>query len=170
MTNYKVLNESLVDIIFESGSELEKMKTFVSGLCNYNGEKNKLNCTDLAILAGQNGNGRLFDSFNWGFLENDLNIVYLTLYEASKESEKLAAFSLSSSFFGAVAVNFFLLVMHHYNNELFFDSGKSIFRGFDGFGGGYKRKNKSQDPAYKKRKLRAEIELTSRNGNDDEEQ
>ena len=60
--------------------------------------------------------------------------------------------------------------MHHYNNELFFDSGKSIFRGFDGFGGGYKKKNKSQDPAYKKRKLRAEIELTSRNDNDDEEQ
>ena len=96
-------------------------------------------------------------------------IVYLTLYEASRESEK-AAFSLSSSFFGAVAVYFFLLVMHQYNNELFFDSGKSIFRGFDGFGGGYKRKNKSQDPAYKKRKLRAEIELISINDNDDDEQ
>ena len=53
--------------------------------------------------------------------------------------------------------------MHHYNNELFFDTGKSIFTGFDGFGGGYKKKNKDKDPAYKKRKLRAEIELTSKN-------
>ena len=53
--------------------------------------------------------------------------------------------------------------MHHYNNELFFDTGKSIFTGFDGFGGGYKKKNINKDPAYKKRKLRAEIELTSKN-------
>ena len=53
--------------------------------------------------------------------------------------------------------------MHHYDNELFFDNGKSIFTGFDGFGGGYRKKNKDQDPAYKKRKLRAEIEITSNN-------
>ena len=66
-------------------------------------------------------------------------------------------------FFGAVAIYFYLLVMHHYDNELFFDNGKSIFTGFDGFGGGYRKKNKDQDPAYKKRKLRAEIEITSNN-------
>ena len=63
---------------------------------------------------------------------------------------------------------FYLLVIHHYNNEIFFDSGKSIFTGFDGFGRGYKKKNREQDPAYKKRKLRAEIELTSRNEEQDE--
>ena len=53
--------------------------------------------------------------------------------------------------------------MHHYNNDIFFDSGKSIFKGFNGFEGGYKRKNINREPAYKKRKLRAEIELTSKN-------
>ena len=58
---------------------------------------------------------------------------------------------------------FFLLVIHHYNKELFFDSGKSIFTGFDGFGRGFQKKNYNKDPAYKKRKLRAEIELTSKN-------
>ena len=79
------------------------------------------------------------------------------------ESRILAALSLCSSFFGAVAVYFFLLVMHHYNNELFFDSGKSIFTGFDGFGGGYKKKVHEKDPAFKKRKLRAEVEMTSKN-------
>ena len=70
-------------------------------------------------------------------------------------------------------------MLHHYNNELFFDSGKSIFTGIDGFGRGYKTKNHNKDPAYKKRKIRSEIELTSKNDevsnykdinkNDDEE-
>ena len=111
--------------------------------------------------------GGIFGSFDCSFVKSDLNVLYTALYDASVESRNLAALSLSASFFGAVAVYFYLLVMHHYNNELFFDSGKSIFRGFDGFGGGgYKKKNRNQDPAYKKRKLRAEIELTSRNEED----
>ena len=89
--------------------------------------------------------------------------LYTAIYDASVESRILSALSLCSAFFGAVAIYFYLLVMHHYDNELFFDNGKSIFTGFDGFGGGYRKKNKDQDPAYKKRKLRAEIEITSNN-------
>ena len=114
-----------------------------------------LNCNDLPELAAQNEG--LFGSFKCGFLKTDLNLVYRALYDASVESRILAACSLCASFFGAVAVYFYLLVLHHYNNELFFDSGKSIFTGFDGFGGGYKTKNRNQDPAYKKRKLRSDI-------------
>ena len=105
----------------------------------------------------------ILGSFDCGFLKSDLHRLYKTLYDASTESRILSALSLSSSFFGAIAVYFYLLVIHHYNNELFFDSGKSIFTGFDGFGKGYTKKNYNQDPAYKKRKLRAEIELTSKN-------
>lgn len=107
--------------------------------------------------------GGLFGLFDCGFLDIDLQHLYRTLYDASVESRILAALSLCSSFFGEIAVYFFLLVLHHYNNELFFDTGKSIFTGFDGFGGGYKKKIHEKDPAYKKRKLRAEIELTSKN-------
>ena len=107
--------------------------------------------------------GGLFGLFDCGFVDIDLQHLYRTLYDASVESRILAALSLCSSFFGAIAVYFFLLVLHHYNNELFFDTGKSIFTGFDGFGGGYKKKIHDKDPAYKKRKLRAEIELTSKN-------
>ena len=102
-------------------------------------------------------------SFDCRFLKYDLNQLYRAISDASVESRILAALSLCISFFGAVALYFFLLVMHHYNNELFFDSGKSIFTGLDGFGGGYKKKIHDKDPAYKKRKLRAEIELTSKN-------
>ena len=105
-------------------------------------------------------------SLDCGFLKNDLHHLYSILSDSSKESRKLSTLSLCSAFFGAVAVYFYLLVIHHYNNELFYDYGKSIFTGFDGFGRGYTKKNKNEDPAYKKRKLRAEIELTSRNEED----
>ena len=117
-------------------------------------------CNEIKESINSEGFGYSFDC---GFLSNDLHHLFRTLSDASVESRILAALSLCSSFFGAVAVYFYLLVMHHYNNELFFDSGKSIFTGFDGFGGGYKKKVHDKDPAFKKRKLRAEIELTSKN-------
>ena len=107
-------------------------------------------------------------SFDCTFLQSDLHHLYKALYDASTQSQYLSALCLCSSFFGAISVYFYLLVIHHYNNEIFVDSGKSIFTGFDGFGRGYKKKNRDQDPAYKKRKLRAEIELTSKNDDQDE--
>ena len=138
-------------------------ETIKENFCDEEG-KDKLKCSvfdDLCERASQIGG--LFGSFDCGFVKDDLYNLLWTLDDASTESRILAATSLSASFFGAVAIYFFLLVMHHYNNELFFDTGKSIFTGFDGFGGGYKKKNVNKDPAYKKRKLRAEIELTSKN-------
>ena len=143
-TNYREMKNDDCNCISELNTFIDK-KTFNS----------------LVERAGKEGG--LFGSFDCGFLKSHLNLLYTALYDASVESRILSALSLTSSFFGAVAIYFFLLVMHHYNNELFFDTGKSIFTGFDGFGGGYKKKDKDKDPAYKKRKLRAEIELTSKN-------
>ena len=158
---YKELNDSLMDDTKSNPNiKSSNMINYLKKLCN---EEN-LNCRELPEYSHYKGG--IFGIFNCGFLENNLNMVYRTLYDASKESQILSALSLTSSFFGAIAIYFYLLVLHHYNNDLFFDSGKSIFRGFDGFGGGYKNKNRNQDPAYKKRKLRAEIELTSRNEDD----
>ena len=85
------------------------------------------------------GNGTL-GSFDCGFLQSNLHHLYSILSDSSKESRKLCTLSLCSAFFGAVAVYFYLLVIHHYNNELFYDYGKSIFTGFDGFGRGYTKK------------------------------
>ena len=138
----------------QSGTEdcVKAINTKLGGTGHFN---------DLVKIASQKGG--LYGSLNCGFLQTDLNLIYRALYDASVESRILAACSLCASFFGAVAVYFYLLVLHHYNNELFFDSGKSIFTGFDGFGRGYKTKNHNQDPAYKKRKIRSEIELTSKN-------
>jgi len=132
-------------------------------------ENNKENyyCTHLNAAINLEKNFSYLD-FDCSFLKSDLHHLYKTLNDASLESQKLAAISLCTAFFGEIAVYFYLLVIHHYNNELFFDSGKSIFTGFDGFGRGFKNKNKNNDPAYKKRKLRAEIELTSKNDEQNE--
>jgi hypothetical protein len=128
-------------------------------------DKQKNVCNNLKKNADI-GLGPLY--FDCSFLKSDLNHLYKALNDASLESQKLSGISLCAAFFGAVSIYFYLLVMHHYNNELFFDSGKSIFTGFDGFGRGYKNKNRNNDPAYKKRKLRAEIELTSKNDEQNE--
>ena len=179
-TNYKEISELLKDISENDNSDpsvmAKEMKANLESvynriLCSATGtdagtKATPSECESLSLRAIQEGG--LFGTFDCGFLKSDLAQLYRALYDASVESRILAALSLCSSFFGAVAVYFFLLVMHHYNNELFFDSGKSIFTGFDGFGAGYKNKNINKDPAYKKRKLRAEIELTSRNDENSE--
>ena len=139
------------------------------GICiGITGEKNNINKTEYCNYLDFLVQNDLLGSFDCSFLKGDLNHLFKALDDASNESQKLAAISLCSAFFGAVAIYFYLLVIHHYNNELFFDSGKSIFTGFDGFGRGYKNKNRNNDPAYKKRKLRAEIELTSKNDEQNE--
>ena len=157
-TNYRELKESNS---FEPFNDNTKSDEFYVRITNTKSKITKEEFEDLYKEAGREGG--IFGSFDCSFVKSDLNVLYTALYDASVESRNLAALSLSASFFGAVAVYFYLLVMHHYNNDLFFDSGKSIFKGFDGFGGGYHKKNKNQDPAYKKRKLRAELELTSKN-------
>ena len=143
--------------IYRIYNEIKKVDNEQKELC----DESNLNCSYLPDLSVKEGG--LFGSLNCSFVKIDVILVKRALYDASVESRILAACSLCASFFGAVAVYFYLLVLHHYNNELFFDSGKSIFTGFDGFGRGYKTKNHNQDPAYKKRKLRSEIELTSKN-------
>ena len=120
----------------------------------------KNNCAKFPELAIREGG--LFGSFNCTFLKSDLNMMYRTLFDLSVEARILCALSCCIGFFGAIAIYFFLLVLHHYNTEIFFDAGKSIFTGFDRIGNN-KKKYTSKDPAYKKRKIRSEIELSSRN-------
>ena len=105
--------------------------------------------------------GGLFGPFDCSFLKSDLAMMYRTLYDLSVEARILCALSCCIGFFGVIAVYFFLLVMHHYNMDLFFDSGQSIFIGIDG--NAKRKKISNKDPGYKKRKIRSEIELSSRN-------
>ena len=125
---------------------------------NLNKYCNNENCDNLLETSIKQGG--LFGYLDCSFLKSDLAMIYRTLYDMSVEARILCALSCCIAFFGAVFIYFFLLVLHHYNAEIFFDNGKSIFIGFDGYRN-TKRNNK--DPAYKKRKIRSEIELSSRN-------
>jgi hypothetical protein len=116
-------------------------------------------CGELPELNKRKGG--LFGFLDCSFLKSDLNMMYRTVYDLSVEARILCALSCCIGFFGAVFVYFFLLVLHHYNTEIFFDTGKSIFTGFEGYGN--TKKKAINDPSYKKRKIRSEIELSSRN-------
>ena len=110
--------------------------------------KNIENCDNFAEMAIRDGG--LFGSFNCTFLKSDLHMMYKTLYDLSIEARILCALSCCISFFGAIFVYFFLLVLHHYDTELFFDNGKGIFTGFEGIGN--TQKKNSNDPSKKKKK------------------
>ena len=116
-------------------------------------------CNLLPELAKRKGG--LFGFLDCSFLKSDLSMMFRTVYDLSVETRILCALSCCIGFFGAVFIYFFLLVLHHYNTEIFFDTGKSIFTGFEGYGNTKKRLH--NDPSYKKRKIRSEIELSSRN-------
>ena len=116
-------------------------------------------CYDFPEMA--NRKGGIFGSLDCSFLKSDLAMTYRTIYDLSIEARILCALSCCIAFFGAVFVYLFLLVMHHYDTELFPEHKKAIFTGFDGFGN--TKKKSFNDPQHKKRKLRAEVELSSRN-------
>ena len=138
---YKFMNKTISQNIWSSNNTLTKI------------------AEDFSAIAKRKGG--LFGSYDCSFLKGDLHMMYRTVYDAAIESRILCALSCCIGFFGAIAVYFFLLVIHHYDNELFYDAGQSNFIGFEGFG--YKRNDIGKNPAYKKRKIRSEIELSSRN-------
>ena len=145
----------------EKGKILHKIKgkIFIGDKENDICVTNKLNCSNLALLTGRKGG--LYGSFDCGFLKSDLSMVKRTIYDASIEARILCALSLCTAFFGVVAVYFLLLVLHHYNNDIYDDFGKSIFKGFNGFNKGLSKKDIYKDPAMKKRKLKAEVDLNT---------
>ena len=102
LQNFLYSYKELKDI--QNDGNTNEFKAYLDDLC----DSNNLNCEKL--LEYSRYKGGIFGFFDCGFLENDLNMVYRTLYDASKESEILSALSLTSSFFGAIAVYFYLLV------------------------------------------------------------
>ena len=140
---------------------ISKYNTFISFIKN-NIQNVLMADADTKLFAQISARqGGLFGSFNCDFLKSDLNMMFRTLYDLSVEARILCALSCCIGFFGAIAVYFFLLVLHHYNMDLFYDSGQSIFTRIDG--NVSRKKISNKDPGYKKRKIRSEIELSSRN-------
>ena len=81
-------------------------------------------------LANKNsGNAGLLGSFDCGFLKNDLNILYNSLYDLSVESRILCVLSCLMGFFSEIFVNFYLLSMYHYSQIEFKDGNSGKNRG-----------------------------------------
>jgi hypothetical protein len=59
------------------------------------------------------------DTLNCGYLKNELQILYDSLYELSIESRISCALCCCIGFFIEVSVSFYLLVIYHYNNNEF---------------------------------------------------
>ena len=59
------------------------------------------------------------ETLNCGFLKNELQILFDCLYELSIESRISWALCCCIGFFIEVAINFYLLVIYHYNNQQF---------------------------------------------------
>lgn len=76
-----------------------------------------VNELDISNLAYEKGN--FMDSFDCGFLKNDLAMVYNSLYDLSIESRILCALSCCIAFFGEFSVYFYLLSMYHYDKNEF---------------------------------------------------
>ena len=62
------------------------------------------------------------DSFDCGFLKNDINLLYNSLYDLSVQSIILCVLSCCIGFFGELLIYFYLLVMYHYDNDVFKES------------------------------------------------
>ena len=167
--NYQKLLEllnKLEDISIDADSKicLDELKKQFNKFLNSKALCESLDCHGLPELAVLDGG--LFGSFNCGFLHTDLNLIYRALNDASIESRVLAAVSLTAAFSGAIAVYFFLLVLYHYNNQLFLDTFQNIFTGMEGIGREITKPNNKDDPSQKIRQLRSEVQVTVKNNDD----
>lgn len=169
LTSLKILQNIQNDANYDSGITTSTYYTEYSNLKSslLTGLSGADSTTLNDLMAKTQIKGGLFATFDCGFLRNDANMIYTSIYDLSIEARIECALSCCIGFFGAVAVYFFLFSLHHYDRELFNDSSRSIFHpdSMLGDGGNPRRKKhgNNDDPSYRKKKIRAEVELSSRN-------
>ena len=121
-------SDSTSDLIIEDFSLITIMGNFTRMINNLqNTLKNdlptqlnlNLNSTEMEIKEGE-----FIDSFDCGFLKNDISMIYNILYDLSVESRILCVISCCIAFFGEIVVNAYLLTMYHYNNTEFKEGNK----------------------------------------------
>lgn len=86
----------------------------------------KIKIGELPEVNLVNNEGNFLDSFDCGFLKNDVSMVYNTLYDLSIESRILCAISCFIGFFGEIVVYFYILSIYHYNNTIFKEGNRDI--------------------------------------------
>ena len=118
----------LFDINFtEAGNKLhEKIKEFYDELSNPKKERRRRNLGEtIEFFSDFNKLAAELETLNCGFLRNELQILFDCLYELSIESRISCALCCCIGFFIEVAINFYLLVIYHYNNQQFKEGKES---------------------------------------------
>ena len=75
-----------------------------------------------------NSEGGFLNTLDCGFLKNDLNMVYNSLYDLSVQSRILFVLSCCIGLFGEALIHFYLLSIYHYNNDEFKEGDLQIKR------------------------------------------
>jgi len=78
---------------------------------------------EVGIIKDLNSLKDKIETLNCGFLKNELQILFNSLYDLSIDSRISCALCCCVGFFIEVSVNFYLLVIYHYNN-IEFKEGK----------------------------------------------
>ena len=116
----------IVNISFiESGNLLQKMINTI-----YDKLYQKSLITKRILSSGNIVNqikilGNDIESLNCGFIKNELELLYDSLYELSIESRISCTLCCFIGFFAEISIAFYLLVIYHYNNNEFKDGNES---------------------------------------------
>ena len=117
IVNTTQLIEIINNITIQFEQMMENLKEVFENLISlFQIERSKRSLT--YISCSESANFAL-DTFDCGFLKNDLNILHNALYDASIECRMLCAVSCCIGFFGEILAYFYLLSMYHYNNKEF---------------------------------------------------
>ena len=108
----------LFDINFTKAGNIlsEKIKKLYRKISN---QKRLRILEEVGIIKDLNSLKDKIETLNCGFLKNELQILFNSLYDLSIDSRISCALCCCIGFFIEVSVNFYLLVIYHYNNNEF---------------------------------------------------
>lgn len=117
LSNWYLENEKKEDFgpgYSNIAAEVEEMKSYVKGIISSFSSANETIFEFQKIISAS---GSIYGNSNCKFIKNNLNLLYNAMWDFSWETRILCALSCCIAFFGAIAVYFFLFVMHFYKRD-----------------------------------------------------
>ena len=106
--------------------ELREMINEINNTLNGNQQlRNLQRQLESNIITAINNLNETIEKFNCSYLKKEIEILYDSLYELSIESRISCALCSCIAFFAEFSVIFYLLVLYHYNNNLFKDENET---------------------------------------------
>ena len=106
--------------------ELREMINEINNTLNGNQQlRNLQRQLESNFITAINNLNETIEHFNCSYLKKEIEILYDSLYELSIESRISCALCSCIAFFAEFSVIFYLLVLYHYNNNLFKDENET---------------------------------------------